>query len=87
VELIYGTLFHINRFWPSNINLNKMGLAKAKVTNNEKDVDLELIYSSDFVIDVLFGVMLPVWLCCEYLDPSILFSHLIPPRVGNALSI
>jgi hypothetical protein len=55
VELMYGTLFHINRFWPSNINLNKMGLAKAKVMNNEKDVDLELIYSSDFVIDVLFG--------------------------------
>jgi hypothetical protein len=53
---MYGALFHINRFWPSNINLNKMGLAKAKVTNNEKDVDLELIYSSDFVIDVLFGL-------------------------------
>jgi tetratricopeptide (TPR) repeat protein len=33
-----------NRFWPSHINLNRIGVARAGIMNNEKDVDLESIY-------------------------------------------
>jgi class 3 adenylate cyclase/tetratricopeptide (TPR) repeat protein len=33
-----------NRFSPSWINMNKVAVARAKVMNNEKDIDLELLY-------------------------------------------
>jgi class 3 adenylate cyclase/tetratricopeptide (TPR) repeat protein len=37
-------LFEDNRFLPSGMNLSKIGVARAKVMNNEKDIDLESLY-------------------------------------------
>ena len=34
-----------NRLWPSWANLGKVGLARSKVMNKEKDVDLETLYA------------------------------------------
>jgi len=38
-----------SRLFPSSINLNKIALARAKVLNNDKDIDLESLYR--FVLD------------------------------------
>jgi tetratricopeptide (TPR) repeat protein len=38
-------LLERNRSLPSFINLSKIGLARAKVMTNEKDVDLDLLYA------------------------------------------
>jgi len=58
----YGKVIEIselNRFWPSNINLCKLGVAKAKVMNNEKDVDLESItkYATENKVRLFDGWM------------------------------
>ena len=38
------SLFEMNRYWPSSAIASKMGLARAKILNGEKDLNIENLY-------------------------------------------